>query len=286
MIKYQVIDVFTQSSFEGNPVAVVLEADNLTSEEMQNIARWTNLSETTFVLPPKNPKADYQLRIFTPEKELPFAGHPTIGSAYAIRKTRREFGEKAKIFQECIAGLISIRCDLKDPEKLFLKLPATHFEKLNNEEIDKLQTCLGTNIKNKEASAVNVGPVWIVGEIQTPEALLEIQYDTQTCLELCKTFNAIGISLFAKYPDHRTIEMRSFAIPVGVREDPICGSGNGAVAAFRLEKGQLHPDESYTAKQGKAIQRNGEVFIRLNSKKEIFVGGYSKICVTGQLNLD
>jgi PhzF family phenazine biosynthesis protein len=125
-LPFKQVDVFTQKPFLGNPVAVVIGAEGLAAEEMQRIAAWTNLSETTFVLPPSSERADYHLRIFTPKQELPFAGHPTVGSAHAVMESGFAAPRGGKLHQECLAGLIELTIEETEIGKLILVQPPAH----------------------------------------------------------------------------------------------------------------------------------------------------------------
>src|SRR6516225_541404 len=155
-IPFQQVDVFTDVPFKGNPVAVVLDAEGLSAVDMQAIANWTNLSETTFVLPPTNPSADYRLRIFTTRSELPFAGHPTIGSAHAVLNTGRATHSPGRIIQECGKGLIEIRVD---GGRLFFRLPQPVFTPADEGLLARAAEALGIRRAEIErAAVVDVGP--------------------------------------------------------------------------------------------------------------------------------
>ena len=158
-VPFQQVDVFTDTPFKGNPVAVVLDGNDLSSEEMQAIANWTNLSETTFVCKPTDSRADYKLRIFTPQSELPFAGHPTIGSAFAVIKHGIQLKTPGLVVQECGTGLVPIHTD---GNKLFLTLPEPNLTAIEPDHIAELATALGISSKNVKASAtIDVGAVWM-----------------------------------------------------------------------------------------------------------------------------
>src|SRR5690606_7382605 len=161
--KYKVVDVFTAQPLLGNPVAVVLDADGLDGTTMQQIARWTNLSETTFVLPPTRPGADYRLRIFTPGSELPFAGHPTPGSAHAVLESERVVPRDGRLVQECGAGLVSIAVS---GSTRVLTLPAAQVTGLAPDDVSELEAILGAPVNRAaEPALVDVGPAWVVAQL-------------------------------------------------------------------------------------------------------------------------
>lgn len=177
---YQVVDVFTHRPFRGNPVAVVLDADGLDEQEMQAVAGWTHLSETTFVLPPSTPMADYRLRIFTPRSELPFAGHPTLGSAHAVLATgRAAVRANGTLVQECAMGLIEVQTAPGRGESgLALRLPPATVTELTRADITALQQILSVEIELDAVPAiVDVGPAWIVARLASAAAVVDLRPD-------------------------------------------------------------------------------------------------------------
>lgn len=274
-IKY--VDAFSAEPFKGNPVAVVLDADGLTEDEMQTIAGWTNLSETTFVLPPSNSEADYKLRIFTPKSELPFAGHPTLGSAHALVESGLVKPKNGLLVQECGQGLIQIRLD----GKVFtLSMPEATVRKISDEDIKKLELIFNCKLDTPEI--VDVGPLWIIDRVKDVETLLELKPDLGALAELERKLSVTGVTLFADYPDSKDIEVRSFAPSCGVSEDPVCGSGNGAVGEFRKLRKSLGTF-SYTAAQGRKVGRNGHVHMHVGFT--VHVGGECVTSVRGELSI-
>lgn len=275
--KYKVVDVFTAQPLLGNPVAVVLDAVGLDGATMQLIASWTNLSETTFVLPPTCPEADYRLRIFTPGSELPFAGHPTLGSAHAVLESGRAAPRDGRLVQECGAGLISIA--VSGPARV-LTLPAAQITALAQQDVDELEAILGAPVNRAAAPAlVDVGPVWIVAQLASADAVLRMQPDLPRSAAFERRLSATGITVFGAHEmGDADIEVRSFAPSCGVGEDPVCGSGNGAVAVFRHARGLLPATGSaYLATQGRCVGRRGRVSISVSADGTVTVGGD---CVT------
>jgi PhzF family phenazine biosynthesis protein len=282
---YKVVDVFTDRPLLGNPVAVVLGTEGLDGDAMQRIARWTNLSETTFVLPPDHPEADYRLRIFTPGRELPFAGHPTLGSAHAVIEAGRVVPRGGRIVQECGAGLIGIA---RTACGLVLTLPEPRLVPLAAAEIDELEAILGAPVvRSAEPALVNVGPIWIVAQLASADAVLALRPDLLRSAAFERRLEATGISVFGAHATGAAaIEVRSFAPSCGVGEDPVCGSGNGAIAAFRRARGALPAaSTAYVAAQGQCVGRDGRIAITVAAYGPITVGGSCVTVIDGVLRL-
>jgi PhzF family phenazine biosynthesis protein len=225
-LAFQQVDVFTAVPFKGNPVAVVLNADALSTEQMQLIASWTNLSETTFVCAPGDGPADYRLRIFTPQRELPFAGHPTIGSAHAVLRHGRRSRSPGRLVQECGKGLVDIAID---GERLFLALPEPQLRDPSPTALATVAEALGVAVAElQRASIVDVGPVWFTVQIARGDAVRALAPDMAKVAAL-NTFGVTGLNVFGLYPSgaDAALEVRSFAPGDGIPEDPVCGSGNG-----------------------------------------------------------
>ena len=273
MLRFKQVDVFTARPFLGNPVAVVIGAEALDTSAMQRIACWTNLSETTFLL--KSAKADYRLRIFTPRQELPFAGHPTIGSAHAAIESGF-VPAKSSLTQECGAGIIDLSVE---GSKIFLRAPSARVSPF---ESRKLEAALKGEVANLKR--VEVGPVWIVGEVESAAALASLAPDMGALALASDEAQAGGVTLFAKSGESDSaIHVRSFAPAHGINEDPVCGSGNISVAAYlkQTEKLPLYGC-AYVARQGMQLGRDGRVSVRV-SEKGIEVGGEAVTCVDGKI---
>ena len=269
-LPFKQVDVFTQKPFLGNPVAVVLGAESLDSATMQRIAAWTNLSETTFALPPSSTAADYRLRIFTPRQELPFAGHPTIGSAHAALESG--FVErKQTLTQECGAGILELT--VEDGE-IFVRGPQA-----------KIADVRRTLPFASKLLRIDVGPVWVVGEVSDSAKLASLQPDMAALTEFTLDHEATGVTVFAASGDPESaIHVRSFAPAHGVPEDPVCGSGNLSVAAYLRQTNQSNRfGERYVARQGMQLGRDGRVKVRIEDNG-IRIGGASVTCVDGTLN--
>ena len=195
--KFTQVDVFTDAPFRGNPVAVVLDAEGIDTESMQAIARWTNLSETAFVLPARSAAADYRVRIFTPRAELPFAGHPTIGTAHALLEAGVCTARNGVLVQECEAGLVRLEQDARRP-LLWLTMPAATLSALDAPALALLDEALGAPAT--EPLRVDLGPVWIVARLRDARAVLELTPDLEVLHRLSHASNATGVTVFGEYP--------------------------------------------------------------------------------------
>jgi len=237
---------------------------------MQRIACWTNLSETTFLLP--SDKADYRLRIFTPRQELPFAGHPTIGSAHAALESGF-VAKKRTLTQECGAGIIEL--SLEADGRIFLGAPQPKIAQVD-----------GSFEYGRNPLRVDVGPVWIVAELPSAAELAALQPDMAAISALSNSLDATGITLFAPAGESScAIHVRSFAPAHGIPEDPVCGSGNISVAAYLRHTGSLQKiGASYTARQGMQLGRDGRVSVRVG-ENQIQIGGHAVTCVDGALKI-
>jgi PhzF family phenazine biosynthesis protein len=279
-LTFQQVDVFTTVPFKGNPVAVVLDGDAVSSEDMQSIAAWTNLSETTFVCAPTDPRADYRLRIFTPKRELPFAGHPTIGSAHAVLRHGLKPRTAGRLAQECGKGLIDIRID---GERLLLALPEPHFREPTPSQVGAVADGLGVRLTDvQRAAIIDVGPVWFTVQLPSGRAVSDLAPDMGKLAAL-KTIDITGVNVYGLYPRGSVsdLEVRSFAPAEGIPEDPVCGSGNGCVAALVRRDGVLTA-HAYVASQGRCVGRDGQVVVQFDAGT-IWLGGHAVTCVEGSL---
>jgi PhzF family phenazine biosynthesis protein len=278
MRKFKQVDVFTSRPLFGNPVAVVLDADGLSDGDMQQFANWTNLSETTFVLPPDNPAASYRVRIFTPRAELPFAGHPTLGTAHAVLEAGIAQTRNGKLIQECAVGLVEVSAG---DTGLSFRLP--RYAAAPAEDADTIIAAIGgPSVLNAPPQVLDVGPRWVIAEMASVEAVAHLDPDLTALASYDRRHGTTGLTVFAS-GDGGTL-VRSFAPADGIAEDPVCGSGNGAVAAYRLLAGQIGNGDRYIASQGLQIGRDGYVHIRVDGQ-DIHVGGQCVTCITGTLAL-
>jgi len=287
-LRFKQVDVFTQKLFLGNPVAVVLGADKLDTHEMRQIAAWTNLSETTFVLAPSSTTADYRLRIFTPKQELPFAGHPTIGSAHAVLESGFAAERNGHLRQECLAGMIDLTIEkAKTGERIFIRTPRAKVNALEPDQIQRLMAALGTTRNNPPAPLrVDVGVVWLIVDLGDARAVDGLNPDLGSLGKISAETHAAGVTIFGQMKDGPArLHVRSFAPALGVPEDPVCGSGNASVAAYLIHTGLISEiGTDYTARQGMNVGRDGLVAVKV-AGDEISIGGYAVTCVDGTLRV-
>ena len=271
------VDVFTAVPYKGNPVAVVLDGEGLSDADMQAFANWTNLSETTFVLPPSDPGADYRVRIFTPKDELPFAGHPTLGTAHAVIEAGIATPKAGRLVQQCAIGLVELTVS---DTGLSFRLPRYAVNELSDPEAS---AWLGEGVALVGSpQAVDVGPVWLVAQLAEVAALANLAHDPARLIRYYQANGLTGATIYAL--DGEQVVVRSFAPGDGIPEDPVCGSGNAAVAAWRLVSGQVSPGDSYVASQGRQIGRDGYISVRFEGE-DVHVGGQCVTCVTGTVTL-
>jgi PhzF family phenazine biosynthesis protein len=268
------VDVFSAVPYRGNPVAVVLDGDGLTAEQMQRIANWTNLSETTFVLPPTSPAADYRVRIFTTAEELPFAGHPTIGTCHAwLARNPQHAGDT--IVQECEAGLITLR---RTGDRLaFAAPPLLRDEPVDEELQARIARILGIDRAGiRDARWIDNGPGWV-------GVLLD---DAKTVLAVTPDAEDLKLGLVGPYPADapEAVEVRGF-FPAGRTsfEDPVTGSLNAGLALWLLRTGRLQAP--YVASQGTALGRAGRVHVDQDADGTVWVGGDAVTCVRGEIEI-
>ncbi|MFT7288825.1 MAG: PhzF family phenazine biosynthesis protein [Halieaceae bacterium] len=271
--RFRQVDVFSSELHCGNPVAVVHDADNLSEASMAVFARWTNLSETTFILQPTQPGADYRLRIFTPGGELPFAGHPTLGSCHAWLEAGGKAGVESVLVQECPAGLVSIR---RDAGRLaFAAPPLLRSGPLDAALLAKLTLAIGLRPEHVIAHQwVDNGPGWCALLLDSAERVLSVNPD----------FPALGdtpLGLVGPYTDAHAadFEVRAFVPSLGVPEDPVTGSLNASIAQWLI--GANIAPARYMACQGTAIGRRGRVHISADAAG-VWVGGDCQTLIEGQ----
>ncbi|QQK79898.1 PhzF family phenazine biosynthesis protein [Salicibibacter cibi] len=282
-VPFQQVDVFSNIPFKGNPVAVVLDGNDLSSDEMQSIANWTNLSETTFVCKPTDSQADYKLRIFTPNNELPFAGHPTLGSAFAVLKNGLKPKISGRLVQESGIGFVTI---VSEGDKLFFTLPESNVRSIDHVDVNDLANALGVDSNNVKASLIiDIGAVWMTLQLSDEEMVRRLKPDMEKLTALTPA-DVTGVTVFGRTSTNTDtlFEVRSFAPSEGVPEDPVCGSGNGCVATM-VRQLQLISDSSYIASQGYCVGRDGRVEIRYQENGDILLGGHAVTCVEGQINI-
>ncbi|WP_329529342.1 PhzF family phenazine biosynthesis protein [Streptomyces sp. NBC_01462] len=269
------VDVFSTVPYGGNPVAVVLDGGGLGDAEMQRLARWTNLSETTFVLPPTVPEADHRLRIFTPQGELPFAGHPTLGSARAWLEGGGRPQSEERIVQECAAGLIAVR--RRGQALSFAAPPRIRTGPLEDAYLDEVLAAFGISRERVVAHQwVDNGPGWAVVQLATAREVLALEPD----LSLIPTAMVGAIGAHPEGSEHH-FEMRTFAPRAGVPEDPACGSMNAAVGQWLTATGAAPCH--YRVCQGTRLGRAATIEITADTDGTLWVSGAATVCIRGSI---
>jgi PhzF family phenazine biosynthesis protein len=268
------VDVFTTEPYRGNPVAVVLDGEDLTTDQMQRLAHWTNLSETTFLLPPSQEGADYRVRIFTPSEELPFAGHPTLGSCHAWRSHNRNH-HAGTIVQECGAGLVPIR--VTENGLAFAAPPLVREGPVEDGLRERLITDLGLDAKQvQEVQWVDNGPGWVALLLDSAETVLELSPGD---LE-----HKVGVAGPHPPGSPFAFEVRAFfRAGRSTVEDPVTGSLNASLAQWLVATGRAAAP--YVARQGTVLGRDGRVYIDRDDDGTIWVGGGTVTCVRGEIEL-
>ena len=271
--RFAQVDVFTSKPLFGNPVAVILDAEGLTSKQMQQVALWTNLSETTFVLPATEPGADYHTRIFTPTEELPFAGHPTLGTAHAVIEADLAAPRDGKLVMQCGAGLVDVSVDGAD---LSFRLPRFVPRAAINAE--DLAGILGAERLIGDAEVIDTGPHWLVARV---DDVAMLSPDAVRLKDHLARNSATGVTAYSETAAGE-LTVRSFFFTDGLVEDPVCGSGNAAVAAHRIRAGTVGDGDAWLARQGRQIGRDGEIRVRVEQGM-VHVGGSCVTVVRGQI---
>jgi PhzF family phenazine biosynthesis protein len=288
------IDAFTRKPLYGNPAAVVFEADDLSPETMQRIAREMNLSETVFTLKPTTSEADYRVRIFSPMRELPFAGHPTVAVAHSILARNPEKADVTLLRQECGIGIVPVEI-LPFASGRLLQMtqgvPSYRAAGLSRQTVAKMLGCSESDLAESPFEVVSTGVPWLIVELSRFEAISALSPDQGLIERECKTLHATGLTVFVERDDGGPvrIRVRTFVPGEGVFEDPVCGSGNGSVAAFMAR--HKHGSDTtghYLAEQGIEIGRDGEVHARWERTDEgvrVKIGGEAITIAHGQLLL-
>lgn len=272
--RFAQVDVFTEDPYYGNPVAVVLDGDGLSTEQMQRIAQWTNLSETTFVLPPTAPEADYRVRIFTPVSELPFAGHPTLGTCHAWRAAAGRSAPEV-VTQECQAGLVAVR---QTADGLaFAAPPVLRTGPVDEPLVERLCSILGVDRGEVvDVQWVDNGPGWVAVLLASAERVLALRPSFVGDLD---------VGVVGPHPDGsaEAFEVRAFFGKDGANvEDPVTGSLNASVAEWLLRTGRVKAP--YVATQGTVLGRRGRVHISQDDGGQIWVAGGTVTCVEGTID--
>lgn len=279
---FQQVDVFTASAYAGNPVAVVLSAQGLDDARMQQFARWTNLSETTFVLPPTDAQADYRLRIFTPGGELQFAGHPTLGSCHAWLRAGGSPRSEAFVVQQCGVGLVRIA---RTADSLAFGAPPLQRRDADPALLAEVAAALGLEATDiRKAQLLDNGTAWLGLLLGAPDRVLGLEPDFA---RLKASGHKVGVAAIRSAAQHggdaAQLEVRAFAPHLGVDEDPVTGSLNASLAQWLI--GDADMPARYTAAQGARLQRAGRVDVRRDDAGQVWIGGSCVTCIDGSVTL-
>ena len=302
-LQFYQADVFTDEPFGGNPVAVFPDADGLTDEELQRIAREMNLSETVFVFPPTDPAAVVKMRIFTPTQEIPFAGHPVIGTFFVLgslgRLALRE--PVTRVLQECNLGLFPVDIHTHDGviERVVMAQPTPQFLDVIEEPEALFAIARALGISKSAITetrfpvqVVSTGLPVIIVPVRTLTAVRSIVPDVAAIAELSQQYGANGMMVFSTMTVEQssTVHTRMFAPLIGIVEDPATGSASGALGAYLVQHGvvDIRPESEIIAEQGYEIDRPSRIFIQVNSDDDaiqgVMVGGESVLVVDGTLS--
>ena len=273
--RFELVDVFSELPLSGNPLAVVLDADDLSTDAMLQLTRWLNLSETTFLLPPHDPAADYRVRIFTLDREMPFAGHPTLGSCHAWLSAGGQPRNKSQIIQECGAGLVPIR--RSDTALAFGAPPLIRGGPVDESKVLELAEFLRVDrAQILDAQWADNGPGWIVLLLESAAAVLELEPNWGYSAH-------IDLGVVGPYPPRSPLafELRAFFTDHqgGVREDPVTGSLNAATAQWLLASGRAQAP--YIASQGTRVGRTGRVYVDVDERGGVWIGGMTTTVFSG-----
>lgn len=280
-VAFKQVDVFASAPFNGNPLAVIMDAQGLSDAQLAAIARWTNLSETTFVLPATDAQADYRVRIFTVDGELPFAGHPTLGTAHALLEAGWPLKTPGQIVQECGVGLVRVKIAAENalafaapPASLMPFSDALLGSALNSDAFDAAQT----------ATVADMGIRWLLVPMQSAAEVLAITPDVSDLARLMKHAGVNGVMPFGPLPggSAEQYEVRGLLVENNsLTEDPVTGSANACLARYFASLGQ---QQNYLARQGTALQRNGRVQVSFEGET-IWIGGNTVTVIDGTIAL-
>lgn len=300
--RYLQLDVFADRPGAGNPLGVVIDTRNVAgatgddnafdSAAMQALAAWTNLSETIFLLPARDPGADYRVRIFTPRRELPFAGHPSVGAAWAALETGLAKAHDNALVQECGAGLLPVRVESRGAERMIhVRAPRARQLPAVAAHAPLLKAVLGGLPRDRATRSLQPvslwdnGPRWWLVELEDAAAVRALQPDLPAIAALSCASDAVGLAVYgrASATDHE-LAVRAFCPSDNIPEDPVTGSANATIAACLAQAGALPGrDGHYVASQGRELGRDGRVLVHVDDDGEVWIGGRVQSVIEGQL---
>ncbi|UXA68426.1 PhzF family phenazine biosynthesis protein [Xanthomonas prunicola] len=287
--RYLQLDVFAGQAGSGNPLGVVFQAETLASEQMQEIAAWLNLSETVFFLPVSVPDADYHIRIFTPRAELPFAGHPSVGAAWAaVTHGVTAYKPDGQLRQQCAAGVLPVEVfDRHGALLVRLRAPRARATDTGDTYADALHAaCAELRVGLQPAALWNNGPNWWLLELADAQAVRQAIPDLAAIARLTQASAATGLAIYAPLHDGQAdLVVRAFCPGDGIPEDPVTGSANACIAARLHGEGRLPGTQSrYVASQGREVGRDGRVHIEVDEHGEVWIGGTTLQVIDGRID--
>jgi PhzF family phenazine biosynthesis protein len=291
--RYLQLDVFAARPGAGNPLGVVLDAQDIDDASMQAFAAWTNLSETIFMLPPTQAAAHYRVRIFTPRQELPFAGHPSVGAAWAALAGGLARADGDVLIQECAAGLLPVRietlpgADGEDVGAVHVRAPRAHPLTHSASHEALIDAALAGLARGRLAPALwSNGPPWWLVQLADGDAVRVMQPDLAAISELTRASGAVGLAVhgIADAADHQLV-VRAFCPADNIPEDPVTGSANACIAAQLAHAGALPgAGGRYVASQGRELGRDGIVHVQVDGDGEVWIGGDVQQVIDGHVS--
>lgn len=288
-VRFKQVDVFSQVPFKGNALAVVFDADGLTDDDMQAIARWTNLSETTFLCRPTNPDADYLVRIFTPVFEMAFAGHPTLGTAHALLESGYRPRRAGRLIQQCGVGLVEVAA--REDGSIAFAAPPARIESLGAEELAALRAalpCDEIDFNVLPPCRIDNGATWLAIGVASPETCVSLDIGSAAFSRAVQKTGMSGVAFYASHASDgpATLEVRCIVVDseIAVYEDPVTGSANAGLACLFAAR-ERRPARHYTVRQGTAIGRAGRVTVDYGDDGRIWIGGHSSTIFDGTARL-
>lgn len=282
--RYLQLDVFADRPGAGNPLGVVIDADGLDGAAMQAIASWTNLSETIFLLPP-DADADYRVRIFTPRQELPFAGHPSVGAAWAVLDQHLATPRAGALVQQCAAGLLPVRLmgDGADARPSIRAPRAVH--RATPEGVESLLDAALRSMGAGDAAhaLLDNGPRWWCVDLVDAAAVRALSPPLPEISALCLASDAVGLAVCGRSDaDDHALAVRAFCPQDGIAEDPVTGSANAAIAAWlHMDRAETGEVIRYVASQGRELGRDGRVDVEIDPAGEVWIGGAVQAVIRG-----
>ncbi len=286
-LRYLQMDVFAARPGAGNPLGAVIEGERFDPAQMQAFAAWTNLSETIFLLPPTVSDADYRVRIFTPRQELPFAGHPSVGAAWAALDSGLVLPNKTRLVQECAAGLLPIDIEHRDDRRL-PHVRAPRARRIGGAElapalIDAAMQNMKTGVL--EHALWDNGPHWWLIELADADAVRSLQPELAAIAALTEATGAVGLAVHAAdNRDGHHLAVRAFCPADNIPEDPVTGSAQASIGARLAAAGRLPGHNGvYVGSQGRELARDGRVTVRVDDEGEVWVGGEVQAVIRGEV---